>query len=66
MRRPRLMPKRMPKKHKPWCVVFLPSIGKCDCWYLDDDDNGKPRPRRPKPLAGGGAPVKREREMEDA
>ena len=60
--------KRIPKRHKPWCAIHLPSIGRCDCWYDDDGDDGsrKPRPKRPKLLAGGGAPAKRTREMEDA
>ena len=57
--------KRMPKRkqHKPWCAIHLPSIGRCDCWYENDDGDRRPdRPRRPRPLAGGST----KKELEDA
>lgn len=55
------------KQHKPWCAIHLPSIGRCDCWYDDDDDGlGPRRPRRPRPLAGTSRAPKKEKEMEDA
>jgi hypothetical protein len=56
--------KRIPKRirHKPWCAIHLPSIGRCDCWYEDDGDRRPDRPRRPRPLAGGST----KKELEDA
>jgi hypothetical protein len=57
--------KRMPKRkqHKPWCAIHLPSIGRCDCWYEDDDGDRRPDgPRWPWPLAGGST----KKELEDA
>jgi len=54
--------KRIPKRHKPWCAIHLPSIARCDCWYEDDDDDRRTDgPWRPRPLAGG-----TKRELEDA
>jgi hypothetical protein len=49
------------RQHKPWCAIHLPSIGRCDCWYEDDDGDDR-RPRRPRPLAGGA----KKKELEDA
>jgi hypothetical protein len=57
--------KRIPKRirHKPWCAIHLPSIGRRDCWYEDDDGDRRPDgPRRPRPLAGGST----KKELEDA
>jgi hypothetical protein len=36
--------KRVPKRirHKPWCAIHLPSIGRRDCWYEDDDGDRRP------------------------
>jgi hypothetical protein len=57
MRRRKLAPGT--RHHEYWCAIFN---GKpCDC----DDDRRPPRGWH-RPLAGGGAPVKREKELEDA
>jgi hypothetical protein len=58
MRRRKLPP--WSRHHEPWCAVFKGQP--CDC---DDDDRREGR-RRPRPLSGGGAPPKQERELEDA
>jgi hypothetical protein len=57
MRRRKLPPST--RHHEPWCGVFFGQP--CNC----DDDNRPPQPRRPRPLSGGEAPHKHERELEE-
>lgn len=58
MRRKRKLPPGT-RHHEPWCGVFY---GKsCDC-----DDGSYRLQRRPTPLGGGEAPLKADRELEEA